>query len=470
MKQIIFALIATASLLITACIEDSFSTSPSDQPTFSTDTLHMGENFTLEGTPTHRFTVYNRHDKMISISSISLRDDADSHFRLNVDGISGRSFSNVEIRAKDSIFVFVEATLPENGAAELTDIRRHLDFVTNGVTNTVVIDVQAQDAVRQREVTLTENTTFTADRPYIIYDYLKVAPGVTLTLEPGTRLRFHDSAELIVEGSLKAVGTPDEPIQMYGDRNGFVAAQLPYELMSGQWGGVYFANTSRDNEISFASVRNSSYGIVVDSIQSGRQPALIMRNTQVRNTTDRVVTAYHSNLQLIGCELTEASNGILLLIGGDHVINHCTIANYYLFTALGAPSIEFAHIDNDSDDGSGLPYGSADFTNSIIYGNGTLLSHPDLTGTSVYFRRCLLGVKGSDDDNFINIVWDEDPLFYTVRIEYLFDYHLKPESPAIGAADPAYNIYGFTADRFGVAANSPIDLGALTFVAPAESE
>ena len=34
---------------------------------------------------------------------------------MNVDGLSGREFHNVEIRAKDSIYVFVEATLPENG-------------------------------------------------------------------------------------------------------------------------------------------------------------------------------------------------------------------------------------------------------------------------------------------------------------------------------------------------------------------
>lgn len=454
--------------LLPACIEDSFSTSPSDQPTFSTDTLKLGEVFTAQGTPTHRFIVHNRHDKMMNISYIGFRDDAEGHFRLNVDGISGREFNNVEIRANDSIFVFVETTLPENGSDELIDVKRHIDFVTNGITSTVVVTAQGQDAIRYSDLTLTENTTFTYGRPYLITGKLVVPEGITLTLAEGARLRMHDKAEIVVDGTLRANGTPEKPVQITGDRDGYVAAQIPYELMSGQWGGIYFAPTSRDNVIINASIRNSSYGLYLDSIAPGTSPALTMVNSQVRNTTSRVLTAYHSDVKLIGCELTEASDGILLLIGGKHIVNHCTIANYYLFTALGAPSIEFSHIDAETDDASGLPFCSAEFTNSIIYGNGTLLSHGDLSGMDVYFRRCLIGVNGTDDDNFIDVIWDEDPMFYTVRQEYLFDYRLKPESPAIGAAFDTYDIYGLTNDRYGAVITSPSDLGALKFVAPTE--
>ena len=445
--------------LLPACIEDSFSTSPSDQPSFSTDTLRIGEVFTEQGTPTHRFIVHNRHDKMMNISSISLRDDADNHFRLNVDGIAGREFSNIEIRANDSIFVFVEATLPANGEEMPILVQKHIDFVTNGVTSTVVVEAQGQDAIRHTDLNVTENTTFSAGKPYIIFGALTVSPGATLTLEAGARLRFHDKAEMVVEGTLRSEGTAHNPVQLLGDRDGFVAAQIPYELMSGQWGGIYFAPSSRDNFISHTSIRNSSYGLQLDSIASGANPALTMVNSQVRNTKSRVVSAYHSNLKLIGCELSEAADGILFLEGGSHIINHCTIANYYLFTALGAPSIEFAHLNADSSDGTDLPFTAADFTNSIVYGNGSLISHGDLSGTNVTFRRCLIGVSGSDDDNFIDTIWDEDPLYYTVRNEYIFDYRIKPESPAADAAYSAYDEYGFTLDRFGNPASTTI--GAL---------
>lgn len=468
MKLLHISLISLLTVGATACIEDSFTSSPSAQPTFSIDTLKMGDAFTLEGTPTKRFTVYNNNDKGISISNIALRDDPDGYFRINVDGLSGRNFTNVDIRPNDSIFVFVEATLPENNADAPVNLLRHLDFTTNGVTSTVVIDINGQDAVRLTDETITSDRTLTANRPYIVYGKLNVQPGVTLTLEPGTTLRFHDKAEMIVEGTLVSNGTPEKPVQMYGDRDGFVAAQIPYELMSGQWGGVYFTETSSANRITATSIRNSNYGIVLDNCVDNSAPALTMINSQVRNTTDRTLTAIHTSTLLVGCELTDASNGPMLLVGGNHRINHCTIANYYLFTALGAPSIDLSHVDSESADDSGLPFTSADFTNCIVYGNGTLLSHGDLTGTAVTFRRCLLGVNGTDDDNFINCLWDEDPLFYTVRNEYLFDYRLKPDSPAIGAADPSLDIFNFDTDRYGVPTPNPAPLGCYNFTPPAE--
>ena len=96
-----------------SCINDEISSSASDQPSFSTDTVRLGTLFTLGPSPTHKFLVHNRNDKGIVISRIAFADDPTGAFRLNVDGISGKEFSNVEIRENDSIYVFVEATLPE---------------------------------------------------------------------------------------------------------------------------------------------------------------------------------------------------------------------------------------------------------------------------------------------------------------------------------------------------------------------
>lgn len=426
--------------------------------------------YTLEGSPTHRFTVYNHHDKILSISNISLRDDSEGIFRLNVDGFSGKTFSNVEIRPNDSIFVFVEATLPENGFDELLDIDRHLDFVTNGVTSTVVLNIQGQDAIRYDGLTINSNTTWTAGKPYLISDTIRVEAGATLTLDAGTRVRMKDKSAFKISGSMKIAGTVDAPVEIIGYRTGNVASTIPYELMSGQWGGIYFTEESRNNEFSHATIRNSSDGLTLSHISSGNEPAISLYNCQIRNTTNYIIDARHANVKAVGCELTDASQGILKLTGGNHIFNHCTIANYYLFTVLGGPAIQLSHLNADmTDEESGeLPYMTADFTNTIIYGNGTELSHGDLTGTNVTLRCCLLKSEGTDDDNFIECIWGADPLYYTVRNEYYFDYRLQPESPAIGAANAAYDNYGFTADRYGVAVASPADLGAYTFVAPTE--
>ena len=50
----------------------------------------------------------------------------------------------------------------------------------------------------------------------------------------------------------------------------------------------------------------------------------------------------------------------------------------------------------------------------------------------------LFKANGTDDENFIECVWDEDPMFYTVRDDYYFDYRLQPDSPALGRGNASY--------------------------------
>lgn len=464
----ICALLSVAGL--SSCIEDGISTNSNDQPTFSTDTLDMGPIFTEAGTPTHSFTVYNRHDKVINIGEIKMRDDADGMFRLNVDGVSGKEFQNVEIRPNDSIYVFVEATLAANGSKAPVVVERHLDFVTQGITSTVVITAQGQDVERKYGVVIDGDTRFVADKPYQIYDSLVVKEGATLTLDPGVTLYFHNNATMRVEGRLVCNGTAEQMINFTGDRIDNVVNDLPFELMAGQWAGVEFTSTSRDNYLSHTSIRNTMWGVFVDSVGSHENPALTLINCQLRNSQEYALAAIHSDIKAVGCEIADAAAGVMFLRGGNHVFNHCTFANYYLFSALGGAAIQFDHINLDSDDNSGLPYMVADFTNSIIYGNGTELSHGDLTGTAITLRYCLLKSEGTDDDNFICCIWGEDPLYYTVRNEYIFDYRLKDESPAIGAAYSQYTLPEAQYDRYGLPRGTQPDLGAYVYVPREEEE
>jgi hypothetical protein len=463
MKSIIklLALMAVALVALESCIEDGVSTSSGDQPTFSVDTLKLGTVFTGQGSTTHRFVVYNRHDKVINIGHIALRDTQQGIFRLNVDGQSGNEFDNVEVRPNDSIYVFVEATAPTNGRSGVLEVSNIVDFTTLGVTRSVVLTADGVDVTQLRGVTVDEHIHLTSEYPYQIFDSLVVAEGVTLTIEAGATLYFHDSAELIVRGSLVAEGTAEQPVELIGDRLGNVAASIPFELMSGQWGGVYFAPTSHDNELRHASIRNTSWGVAVDSVAgSVDRPSLTLVNCQLHNSAGYVLQSAHSALKLVGTELSDASSGVAYVRGGSLVMNHCTLANYYLFTAIGGPALEMSHVDAETDDGSGLPYLSADISNTVFYGLGSELSHGDLTGRDVMLRRCLLKSAGSDDDNFINCLWDADPLYYTVREDYLFDYRPQEGSPVIGAADASLTSPLAATDRYGVARGAHPSIGA----------
>ena len=247
---------------------------------------------------------------------------------------------------------------------------------------------------------------------------------------------------------------------MTADRFGFVAASIPYEIMSGQWHGIEFSNTSRTNLISHASIRNSSVGLRLHKVQSdGQTPALRIINTQVRNTKGFILSAVHSNVEAAGCEFTDCPLAIVNLVGGSHTFNHCTFANYYLFSAIAGPALMFDHINADNaveGDDAALPYLEANVTNSIIYGNCTELSHGELDDTGIYLQNCLLKSTGSDDEHFINCLWDKDPLYYTDRMAYHFDYRLRDDSPAFGAGNPEFTLPATSTDRFG----TPRDLTA----------
>ena len=264
MKRIFYFFAIFFCATLTACIEDGFDTRPSAQPSFSVEELDMGVQFTENPSPTSLLMIYNRNSKQINLSHVALRDG--SMFRINVDGRSGREFTDVEIRPNDSIYVFVECTLPETPTATPVEMSDMLDVTTNGVTRSVIIKALARNVNRHRNETVSESARWTAELPHIIFDTLRVAPGATLTLEAGTSLLFHDKAALKVEGTLIAEGTSDLPVVMRGDRTGNVVADISYDVMSNQWVGVIFDRQSVGNRLSHTEIVNTCQGVLLDSL------------------------------------------------------------------------------------------------------------------------------------------------------------------------------------------------------------
>lgn len=415
-------------ICLQGCIEDGVTTSAADQPSFSIDTLKLGTVWTAAPTPTYRFTVYNRHEKILNISRVSFRDDPQDNYRLNVDGTAGREISNVEIRPNDSVYVFVEATLPPTGEPHPVKITSHIDFLVNGQTSSVAVTADACDIRRLTAAVVASDTVFRSDYPIQIFDSLVVAPGATLTLEPGVRLHFHDKARMIVRGTLIARGTPEKRVDMTGDRNGNVVASIPYDIMSAQWDGLRFAQGSIGNRLEFTTVRNTVNGVRADSLSQ-----VEIRSSVLRNAAGYPFSAIGAGSTLIGCEIAEGGDGVIYLRGGNSRVDHCTVANHYLFSVIGGPAIQ---IDCLKEQGSVLPT-VARFSNTIIYGLGEDLNHTDLEGSQVTFSRCLFKSNGSDDSNFVNCLWDIDPLYLVDRGKYMFDYHLEQKSPALGEAEPS---------------------------------
>ena len=282
----IAAVILAFSTMLSSCIEDGFTTASSDVLAFNRDTVAFDTVITLQGTATKQMVVYNHSKKQINISSIKVAGEANKgHFHLNVDGVRGDEFQNVEIRGNDSIYIFIEAYIDEMGQDEPTLLEDHLEFVTNGMTQKVLLSAWGQDVVRIKGDTIRRNTHFTADKPYLIYDTMFVSPGVTLTLDAGTTLLFHDKAALRCAGRMRANGTADEPVIFRGDRLDHIVGSTSFDIMSGQWGGVIFTPPTMGNVLNHVIMKGSSIGMHCSANGDTTQCALKLVNCVLTNSS-----------------------------------------------------------------------------------------------------------------------------------------------------------------------------------------
>jgi hypothetical protein len=83
---------------------------------------------------------------------------------------------------------------------------------------------------------ISTNTTLTlSSSPYIVTNNVLVAIGATLTIDPGVEVRFKDSIYIQVNGTIRAIGTPQ--------------SRILFQLEPGQndgWGGIRIMNSAID--------------------------------------------------------------------------------------------------------------------------------------------------------------------------------------------------------------------------------
>ena len=465
MTQIRYTLWIAAAMclslaLFSSCIEDGFTTSSSDVLAFNMDTVAFDTIITKQSSATKQMVVYNHSPKQINISSIKVAGLSNKgHFYINVDGIRGDEFQNVEIRGNDSIFIFIEAYLDEMERDEPTLLEDRLEFVTNGKEQSVLLSAWGQDVVRINGDTISRNTRFTANKPYLIYDTMYVAQGVTLTLEAGTTLLFHDKAAMRCAGRMLANGTAEAPVTFRGDRLDRIVGETSFDIMSGQWGGVIFTPPTMGNVLTHVIMRGSSIGMHCSAYGDTIQCALKLVNCVLTNSASTCLATAACYVQAIGTEFSDAAEEVAYFAGGKVKASQCTFANNYLFAAPTLPIVNV--FDVEFSDGT-IGKIRADFNNCIIFGLAPDINEGKLDDFDVYLRYCLLKSNGEDDNHFINCVWKGNPCFLTVRDDHKFDYRLGNESDAIGKGNPDLCPAEARYDRYGNdrLVSGAIDLGA----------
>ncbi|MDX9942465.1 MAG: right-handed parallel beta-helix repeat-containing protein [Bacteroidales bacterium] len=436
--------------LLFSCREDGYDADPSIELGFSADSLLFDTVFTTVGTATRSFRVYNHHSKRVRIASIALGSGTDSYFRVNVDGRSGSSIQDVEIGANDSIFVFVEVTVdPVNQNTPLVIVDSLL-FRLNGNEQDVKLVAWGQDAhffyPNYTEPAsglsyhlISDDTTWGADLPYVIYGLAVVAPNKTLTLEAGTRVHLHNNASLVFLGgaSLKVYGMSDAPVLFQGDR-----LEPFYDEQPGQWGRIWLTATSKDHLINHAIIKNGSVGLHVDSIGSYSSPTLTIKNTIIKNMSMVGILAQGSNVVAENTVVANCGQQTLYLaLGGKYDFRHCTFANYFNLPNTSLRQTPSVFLNNYYVDVDGVlrqrDFESVFFGNSIVYGSIQEELQFDLAPGSdlnFLFDHCLVRTqRDTFNPAYSNVIKNQSPQFNDLSLQ---DYRLRDNSPAINAGKP----------------------------------
>lgn len=415
-KQVFFGIFLFVSLwLILSCSPESIILDSNTNLSFSSDTVLFDTVFTEIGSTTKYFTVKNTYSRgIIHIDEIFLSGGSDSNFRLNIDGQAKNSEKDIDLSPGDSLFIFVEVTVDPNGQNTPMVIQDSVVFVREGHIQDVDLVAFGQDyhLVNGEWV---GGQTWTADKPYLVYNSMAVDSASTLIIEEGCQIHFHHQSSLFVLGTIKVQGTLENPVVFQGDR-----LEHNYDELPGQWGYIHLLAGSHDNEIDYAVIKNGIIGIQVDTFFN-TTPTLKISNSIIKNMNAVGIFAQGAKIQASNCVIENCGQYALALsIGGKYQFYHCTIGNYWSFANRVTPSVL---LNNYYEDIYGTinvrPIELAYFGNCIIYGN-----KEDELGFDYYpntaqqfnytFDHCLIrqSDESIDQENrFLNCLRNEDPNF-----------------------------------------------------------
>lgn len=450
-------------VVLAGCVDElGFDTPAGARVEFSVDTLSVDTVIAGLGTATHRFIVYNNSGSGVSITDVSFENGESNGWRVNVDGmyINDGLAEWIDVRDDDSLIVFVELTPEDFDVDEPVEVTTGLIFtLANGEEQRVVLEGWSQSVVVLDGVRITGSETLSAGRPFLVYDSLTVEEGAVLTVAAGGLFYFFSDALLHVDGTLIAEGTLEEPIVMRGHRTEMMFENQPYDRVSDQWVGVVFGETSYGNVLRWCDIHSAHDGIVATAASTATEQ-LRLENTIVHNMAGYCVNLKGSQAFIGNCQITNAADGCLYIVGGNVVCVHSTIANFYPFSSDRGAALTYTNVDGEES----WALEQATFINSIVTGWSDdevygIAGDDESAAFNYAFYYCLLNTpEVTDDAAVVGCVWDRESndvhaeeIFVDFNLDYLlFDFSLSSESPARGIGEVGYTQAYFPQDLKGV--------------------
>ncbi len=454
---LLILLLSAVFTSIVSCKKTGTITDPNASVLTSVDSLHFDTVFTTTGSVTQYVKIFNNNDQNLVLSNVQLMGGSSSVFSMNVDGLAGTSFSNIEIAPNDSVYVFVKVSIDANNKQLPFIVQDSIRFSFNGNTRFIQLDAYGRNAIYLRNKIIAKDTTFNDSLPIVVLGGLYVLPNVTLNLNKGTSLYFHADAAPQIFGTLKANGDSNNRVSFLCDR-----LDIPYSKYPGSWPGIYFNDSSKNNVLTYTNIKNAYQGVIIS--KSLAPAKLTLNQCIIDNISAEGILATNSSVNATNCLISNCGTNVSIQQGGSYVFNQCTIATYdndYISHKTPVVSIS----DNDGTTASLL---NCTFNNSIIYGSGGLVeneigvSQKGGLNSHIYFNNVYYKLKKSLNSSLVQFNSSAEfggstPAFVSIDLSnHIYDFHIQDSSVCKGFGNAANPV---NIDLDGRKRTTPYDIG-----------
>lgn len=421
-----------------SCNKDDISfDAPSQELSFSKDTVFCDTVYHQVRSETYAVKVYNNEDKDILIPRIHLQKGATSLYKINVDGKPGYDFKDVPLRKKDSLYIFVEIAPEATGPEAIAEDK--ILFQSPVGQQQVVLFSVVQDAeffikTPTNPNIITSDATWNNNKAKIIYGDLTIDQNVILNIQQGTKVYFHKNSgmKVLSGATLNINGTLANNVTLRGDRN-----DPAYDTIPKNWNSIKMEAGSTLN-MNYARLFGGTKGLEMKQTNANISNSFI-HTLQEYGIYAVASTITAKNLVMNNCG--ESAVGIFK--GGTHNFTHCTIANYSdLLHSYNRNGILAA---NEWTNASGVKeYGALIFNlrNSIVYSDRDNSVNFEQTPPNLFnftIQNCLIKYSGTSEAGFdfntspgvIQSLKNLDPLFVNYFAAQM-NLRVKQNSPAIG--------------------------------------
>lgn len=439
-RQQIVQLLACCIILLycaglSSCKKDGTITGADAKISTSTEALKFDTVFTSIGSVTQSFKINNLNDQKLILSSVKLGGGEQSPFKININGTPSSSVSNLEIAANDSVYVFVTVNIDPNFSNLPFLVQDSVEIKYNGNTRFVQLEAYGQNANFLRNAIIKEDRTWNNRLPYVILGSLQVDTNVTLTLDPGVKIYAHATAPILIDGTLIANGTKEDPVLFTGDR-----LDEDYKDLPASWPGIYFREFSKDNHLTFTNIKNAYRGVIAEYPASNGNAKVTMQQCIVDNAYDAGLMFVASSFDINNSLISNCGNNINIILGGDYRLTNCTVAGFSSYVNHTNPVLianNYAEVGGNNVSSSL----NAIFENCIFWGEETNLVTDEAVilkrGSdpfNVSFNNCLYRNTTDPANSVISeSILNIDPMFdSTDYSKKIFDFHISnPAGPGI---------------------------------------